>query len=131
MEDKRKYRRFRLNVTCELTFDNNGTSPIPVSVTDASSGGMGLLSTADVGQGTLVTLTFSRPAFAPAGTVSIKGRIMGSRRKPTQPGKFILNLAYEDHDQNLVQQLLRWAQMHALVQSKAKANALSRTSGAY
>jgi hypothetical protein len=120
MDDKRKFRRFQLNINSSLIKDNTEASPIPVIVADASFGGMGLIAPEDFSVGTLVTLTWERPPFASNRTVCLKSRIVSSRRKPAQPGKFAVNTAFLNPDRDLVQQILHWAQMQALIQAKAR-----------
>lgn len=120
MDDKRKFRRFQINMPSELTREDSTLAHVPVIVINVSFGGLGLISPEDLPVGTLITLRWDRPPFTSAPNPTIKGRIAGSRRKPTQPGKYEVNVAYLDHDPALAQQLLRWAQMQSLLEAKAR-----------
>jgi hypothetical protein len=119
MDDKRKFRRFRISLPSSLVQEGESSRSVPVTIIDASYGGLGLVSAEDVPAETLVALTWDRPPFAQGGKVVLKGKILNSQRKPSQPGKFAINMVYQDHDATLVQQLLHWAQLQSHVQAKA------------
>lgn len=123
MDDKRQFRRFQLTLPSELRPETTDAAPIPVTVVDASFGGLGIISPESFPSDTLITLSWDRPPFAPNQKVSIKGRIVSSRRKPNQPGKFALNMAYQEPNPALTQQLLHWAQMQLHIQTKARTRA--------
>ncbi len=131
MDDKRKYRRFQLNLPASLLLENTEAPPVPVTLIDVSFGGMGLISAEDFPVGTLISLNWDRPPFADNGAVSFKSRIVSSRRKPSQPGKFSVNITFLDPDPVLIQKLLHWAQMQSLIQAKARtrANTSARSGG--
>lgn len=131
MDDKRKFRRFQTSLPSELTREDPATPSLPVTIVDASFGGLGLIASDDIPAGTLITLTWTRPPFAPGTKAIFKGRVVSSRRKTTQAGKFAISLAYLEHDDALVQQLLHWAQTQALIQAKARirTNGLGKARG--
>ncbi|MEI6168409.1 MAG: PilZ domain-containing protein [bacterium] len=131
MDDKRKFRRFQLNLPSSLLLENAEAPPVPVTLIDASFGGLGLISGEDFPVGTLISLNWDRPPFAENVGVSLKSRIVSSRRKPSQPGKFSVNTTFLDPDPVLIQKLLHWAQMQSLIQAKARtrANTSARPGG--
>ena len=131
MDDNRKFRRFQLNLAASLRLENGEAPPVPVTLVDASFGGLGLISTEDFPAGTLITLYWERPPFAENGAAHFKNRVVSSRRKPAQPGKFSMNTIFLDPDPVLIQKLLHWAQMQSLIQAKARtrANTSARPGG--
>lgn len=131
MNDKRKFRRFQLDIPSSLIKDDLASPPIPVTVIDASFGGIGFVSAENFPAGTLITLSWDRPPFASDLKVNFKCRILNSRRNPSYPNKIAFNTAYQDPDPDLVQKLLHWAQMQSLIQAKAssRTSASSKTRG--
>lgn len=127
MDDKRKFRRFQISLNSLLTRENHDSLPLTVTAIDASYGGIGLICTEELAIDTLITLTWERPPFAPGQTVSIRGRVVSSRRKPTQAGKFAVSIVYADPDTSLAQKLVHWAQMQSLVKAKTQSRIIGQT----
>lgn len=126
MNDKRKFRRFHINLSALLSKADLNAVPVTVTAADASFGGIGLICAEELSPESLVTLMLDRPPFAPGTQVILKGRVVSSRRKPTLQGKFAISIAYEDHDIPMAQKLVNWAQMQSLVQAKARTKAIGQ-----
>ncbi len=119
MDDKRKFRRYQVNLPSSLVQESTLDRTLPVTIVDASFGGLGLVTGETLPTGELITLNCDRPPFAPGVKVALKCRVVSSRRKPSQPGKFAISAAYLENDPTLVEQILRWAQMQSHIQAKA------------
>jgi hypothetical protein len=123
MDDKRKFRRFPVNFPTHILRNSDDSSPIACSIIDVSAGGAGILLTEELPQDSLISLSWKRPPFDPGNpSLTIKGRIIGCRRKPAMPGKLICNMMFLSPEADVIQRFLRWAQMQSLVTAKSTAN---------
>jgi hypothetical protein len=127
MNDKRKHHRFSVSLPAVLKQDDPTATPLNVTVVDVSAGGLCLMALQKPPTGILATLTWNRPPFAAGMNVTIKCRILNSHGKPTAPGKFAVNIAYEDTDPSATQKLLSWAQLQYSLKAKARTYGAART----
>jgi hypothetical protein len=127
MDDKRKFRRFQINLPGSLVLESDLTRSVPVTVVDTSFGGLGLVADESLAQGESIRMIWERPPFAPGDKIEVKCRIVSSRRKPSQPGKFAVSAAYLENDPALIEKILRWAQLQSHVQAKANLRAASNS----
>lgn len=126
-DDRRKFRRFQVNLDALLEEADSPAVPIPVKVADVSFGGLGLWAAVAIPSGTLVKVLWENPPFEPNGTVKYEGRVKHTRQKGSISGQHFSNMAFENMDSRLVQKILDWAQMQSHMQAKARARATTNS----
>ena len=129
MDDRRKHRRFAVNLPCQIRRDKAQDAAIAAAVIDVSTGGVRVVTEAEWPTGSPVVLEWDRAPFLSGAAGVCAGKTIHVRRSPAQPGAYCIGVEFADADSDLVKQLVRWAQMQSLVQSRSRLRSGARDKG--
>ena len=104
-----------VNLPCSL-YHGATSTPIQTTVLDVSFGGMGVVTTKELGTGDVVEVHHNDFPCPPAKTPSSKCRVISVRSAKGNPGGFRTGMAFENPDLHFIQNLLEWVQAQTLVQ---------------